>query len=291
MNNLAIITCIFNPCKYINPLNNYFKFKDSIAKQGGELFTGELVFGNDSFLLPIDEHSIKFRSNSILWHKESILNEMVKQLPAHFTKIAWIDNDIIFSDFNWINETVNMLDKYKIIQLFERINFTKDNSIISSNWSAGKILTAKFLRTFPNHSPKVSPGGAWAAQRDFFDKCGLFEKMIVGGGDRITFKALHGINSTKNLSVSRQEELNLYINKVFNWCQSDVGFLPQTVTHLWHGESQNRQYDKRQLLISNLESHDLKKENNVLEWDTQNKELIERVSNYFVERKEDGNIN
>jgi hypothetical protein len=69
-----------------------------MRRQGVPLFIAELSFNNGDFAVPSNDHVYRFRGHDVMWHKERLLNLVINQLPAQYTKVAWIDADAIFPD-------------------------------------------------------------------------------------------------------------------------------------------------------------------------------------------------
>jgi hypothetical protein len=115
---LGIVCCYFNPCNYISKYDNFIEFYDKLSSYAQNICVVELIHPDSQYTLPQSVHSVKFHSETILWHKENLLNQGIKKLLLDgFTKIAWLDADIIFDDSYWIDDAIKLLDQYKLCQL------------------------------------------------------------------------------------------------------------------------------------------------------------------------------
>ena len=105
----VIITCYFNPTHSEYRRKLFFEFYDTIKHCHHRVI--ECVFGNEEqFTLPTNNPNIEqIRTEILLWHKEALLNAIIKKLPKKFKYVFWLDCDLIFTNKNWIVESVERL--------------------------------------------------------------------------------------------------------------------------------------------------------------------------------------
>ncbi|PHS02291.1 MAG: hypothetical protein COA78_21650 [Blastopirellula sp.] len=103
---LAAITCYFNPVDYESRRVNYFRYAESLERQGISHWVIEAALPGSEFAIPKTDQVIQVRlpEEGWLWQKERLLNLLIKQLPSHITKVAWLDCDILFHNDNWGQE-------------------------------------------------------------------------------------------------------------------------------------------------------------------------------------------
>lgn len=190
MSHLAVVTSYFNPCAYRSRRFNYEVFSEECRKSGAELFTIECIFGADQgFDLDPSPNVIQRRAASVLWQKERLINHLVGSfIPEKFSKIAWVDCDLIFENPNWVMEASKMLDFHRVIQLFDHVDRLPrgggvEDSIGDRHRSFASVWNDP--QTIPrdcwdNHG---HTGYAWAARRELFEQVGLYEAAILGNGD------------------------------------------------------------------------------------------------------------
>jgi len=122
---LAVITCHFNWFNYNRPkynLNGFLRQMDAvdIPVYGAEAsLDGNFVTKDNKNWV-----HLKAEDNNICWQKEALLNLAETIVPEKYTKIAWIDHDLNFTNLNWYDEASEALDKHKLIQLFEQCYLT-----------------------------------------------------------------------------------------------------------------------------------------------------------------------
>ena len=293
---IALITCFFNPLNYKENLSNYFKFKKYITDLNYPLYTAELSFNDNSSQLVNDEYTWKIKTNDILWHKERLLNLISKKVPAKYKKIIWADADISYKDKLWIDKTSESLNQYKIVQPFSKSTYLDRSENILINNRLGSIYGYK-------NNPKdfrgwnYNSGFVWASRREFFEKFGLFDRGILGGGDAFMAHAFVK-NLAFDLYVEKFKWNNDIVRAYLNWALpvidyvgDSINYLDLEVYHNWHGDLKNRKYVHRTEILKNFNPFTMLKEdeNGVWNWtDLVDDEFKNKIIDYFRERKEDG---
>jgi hypothetical protein len=117
---LYVITAIQNPARTRVRYELYRAFEKHMADSGAILYTVELALRDRHFEVtdPVNPCHLQLRSPHQMWHKENLLNILMRRLPEDWEYVAWIDADIVFQRPDWAVETVHLLQHYKIIQLF-----------------------------------------------------------------------------------------------------------------------------------------------------------------------------
>src|SRR5688572_25463381 len=121
MSQFAAITCYFNPCGYRNRKIAYERFAAGLDKQHVPLWTIEAALDGDAFVIPENGRvvRVRFPAEGWLWQKERLLNILVRQLPPHIGKVAWIDCDLLFHNPQWGMLAEAALDTWPVVQLFD----------------------------------------------------------------------------------------------------------------------------------------------------------------------------
>lgn len=279
-NKLAIVTSFFNPCEYDNIVGNYRKFSAEI-KRYANLFPIELSF-NNNFIID-DENVIRIHGtkNNMLWQKEALLNIAISKLPKEYTDVAWIDCDIIFENEDWIHQSYDALNNYKIVQLF--------SNAYKLDLNNNKATCSSLVSSFPNGEA----GFAWAARRDVIEEVQLLDNQIFGGADFIMASAfLNKPSIIKNVKTYVNNEITTqWIEKATRIIDGSVGCIDSKIIHLYHGNEHNRSYTRqkyRKNLVESIDiSKDVEKNNNI--W-TISEKHNEKIYKYFLNRQEDDNI-
>lgn len=282
-NKLAVVTCLYNPCGYLNIYRNYEIFFRHMNKQV-DLYTIELSFDGNFYSDLFHGNTIKIKGNNIniLWQKERLLNMLINKLPKQYTDVAWIDSDIIFDDPYWVYSVYDALSKYKVVQLFDK-GFRQD---------AEGNKSKEFSSIVKNLARGVS-GYAWAARREVIKKIKLLDNQILGGADFVMCSAfMDKPNLTDRLNYFIDDKYTKnWINKAKKEVDGSVSFLNQSITHLYHGSFEKRNYTKRygDFLKDFSFRKDVSFGLNGL-WYFKNEKKSKDAFSYFLSREEDDNI-
>jgi hypothetical protein len=320
------VTCHFNPAGYDIKKENYHRFRQSL---GMKLLTVELSYNGKYELEESDaDHLIRVRvrPDSVMWHKENLLNIGIAALPSTCDRVCVVDADVVFSSKTWIEDTYCLLNRKAVIQPFDRVwrltqqedlNYVMNNSVDAKPTNTGiygqfeigwchNICSNgyKALERWPG-----SPGFAWCFKRELLKDAPLFDRMIVGGGDVLIAIAAFGqfdgvvdptlgYGTTTMSAITRTEAPGLLANCYSAWAKrfhavsqrlGGVGWYGQPIYHLWHGDRENRRYGEKAQMLSDFDPyHDVGyNHDQVLEWRRNKPELRQRLCRYFDGRMED----
>lgn len=243
---------------------------------------------------------LKFKLPSTLWYKENLVNLGINSLLRNWEYACWIDSDIIFSNFNWVNQTINKLHYFDTVQLFKHVIYLNENSnfdLTTKEALHQPVMKGVSFTINENQKDFAASGFGWAFNRSFYEKIKkLFESSIIGGGDYIY--AVLALNMQdeplgtlspffgKPTSENYKQKINEY-KMLFNKCKT--GYIDGIISHLWHGQLKARQYEKRwDILLKhkfNPDCHLKKNKYGLLEFNEPNSELEKDIINYFVSRE------
>jgi hypothetical protein len=96
----AVISCFFNPQRNPYRTKAFEIFYESI-KHLNHLIV-ECIIGEDEPQLPNNGHVMWIHTRDLLWHKESLLNKAIEQLPPNIKYVFWVDADVIFTIFGMV---------------------------------------------------------------------------------------------------------------------------------------------------------------------------------------------
>lgn len=315
-NRLYVAACYFNPNVSKNLLWLMNQFSDHMEKAKNVcLHMVELSYGqveDQPYVDIISPYHVRkyFGTNSILFHKENLLNLAIKTFPDDWQYGAIVDADLHFNNPNWAEDTVKRLQVKPFIQPFDMykqvsgqtqenrgIELEARTSFACHHIFGGKDTLSWSLENGPDTSinPYVPCGAAWAFRRDAYEAIGgFFDKSILGSGDRVLAEGLVG-NITRELSRTySQEYANAIVQhqeKVYNHVKGNIGYTPGTIVHYWHGSKNSRAYFRRNLILA-LHQYDPSTDTRynsqgVLEL-TGNKSAFEKdIREHFAGRNED----
>ncbi|MCM8781471.1 MAG: hypothetical protein NC828_00195 [Candidatus Omnitrophica bacterium] len=297
------ITVFFNPYRYKNKLSNYRIFREANKKQGLNLLTVELAFGNAPFELSQNDSDIliQLRTETILWHRERLINIGLESLPCDCDKVVWLDNDIIFKNDNWINETSRLLERYVVIQPFSYIaRLQKGVYDINPNrppaWYDSSYNTPAIAYRYAENiaTDCYVSGGTWANRIDLYKGIGLYDRLVVGGAD--FFMACAFYNKPLPEAFIYPDKLlasyERWKKEMFKRVQGSVYYTKGLIVHLWHGDMRNRLYRWRNTEI--LKKYDFDPDtdikldkNGCWVWASDKPQLHTAVKRYFYLRNEE----
>jgi len=248
-----VVACVMNPMRYQSRYRLYHQFAEHLVSSGVRLLTVEVAYGDLPFAVtePGNQMHLQLRTWDILWHKENAINLGVSRLPADWRYVAWIDADIQFINPDWARETVHQLQHHPVVQLWQDcLDLGPTGEVIGRAtsfgyyWQIGQPMSLYWQEGYKSGHP----GFAWAMQRSAFDEVGgLLDTAILGAGDHHMCGAFVG----KWRQTTRQGVHPNYQDEVGRWAdrakalRQDVGFVPGTILHHWHGSKVSRLYQER----------------------------------------------
>ena len=295
---LHVIATVFNPWRYKSRIKLYREFEKYVTDSGAELWTVELAHGRRDWEVTQRDnpHHLRLRSRHELWHKESMTNLGIQQLPRNWKYVAWVDADVTFARPDWVEETVQLLQHYPVLQLFsETVDLSPHCTQLKRHLG---LVWAYQEGLFDPKDPRYEtyhPGFAWAARREAIDQLGgLFDVALLGSADRHMALSLLGLvhhSHPPGLSLGYREALDLWESRAEQHIRRNVGCVPGLLLHHWHGKKVHRRYrDRWKILTENQfdPEFDLKKDWQGLWQYTGNKPRLEYdVRRYFAARNED----
>ena len=220
----------------------------------------------------------------------------ISKLPEDAKYVAWIDADVQFLRPDWINATLEMLQKYPIVQLWsEALDLGPKNEILKVNTSLAYCYRES-LKIGEEYGEYWHSGYAWAARMDFLKAVGgLVDATLVGAADHQMGMALAG-RTEKGVHGQSHENLK---QLVFDWAKKaeefgkdNLGYVKGGLLHFWHGSKKARKYVERWAIVVENKfdpTVDIKKNaDGLYEFSSDKPKLREDMKEYFRQRDEDG---
>ncbi len=267
-----------------------------MAASGVRLWTCEIQNGNRPFAVTSEGNPrhLQLRTQEDIWHKENALNLMIQRLPSDWENVAWIDADITFNRTDWALETVQQLQTYEVVQMFQT---AIDLGPLGEAMQTHQGFMYSYLHGKPFNKAYASwhPGFSWAATRNAINGLGcLIDRAILGSADRHMAMSLIGKGAESvNLGLTDN-----YKHMVLEWqsraekyVKRDVGYVAGTIFHGYHGQKVDRQYaDRWKILVDN--KYDPYKEifpdwQGLYKLDDDSVKLRDDIRRYFRQRNED----
>lgn len=323
---LFVITCVSNPVRYRSRYRLFRSFEKHVADSGAVLYTIECAFGERPFEITRSDnpYHIQIRTKDELWNKENMMNLAIARLPLEAKYIATIDADFQFARSDWAQETIQQLQHFHVVQMFSTVGYLNDaNEMIRhrmgylktyQNFTAGiKNAFAEAnvppITTDDGYMPlgKVkpwsdvgAPGAAWAYRREALNALGgLIDFGILGSGDYFMAAGLIGLMDKvipRNYSPGFRKALLAWQDKAERHVRRNVGIVPGTVLHYWHGRLSERGYGTRERILTRHKFDpyvDLKRDTHGL-WQLDDShtdrycKMRDEIRSYFRSRNEDG---
>jgi hypothetical protein len=327
LDNFWVVTGISNVVRFKSRYNLYRKFESHIKSFGVNFMTIEVAFGDRPFEITEagNPNHVQMRTRHELWHKENMINAAINRLPADWKYVAVVDADINFHRMDWAQETVQQLQHYDIVQMFNLatdIGPEPDLMPVGTNYgfaycyhnsinnitipplldSDGRLNPKRFTRKsqYGISDKKVywHPGFAWAWRRSAIEKVGLYDLGILGAGDHHMALGLLGRayeSLPTNVTEGYKRAVHAWETLALKHVRKNIGYVPGMITHSWHGRKQNRLYwDRWKILEKNQFDpyHDVKRDSQGL-WqlidhgDDRSINLRDQIRAYFRQRSED----
>ena len=166
--------------------------------------------------------------------------------------------------------------------------------------NAGAANTSAQQRALPTHDFERHghTGFAWAARRELLLDHGLYDVGLSGTGDHLMAHAMCGdwespcIPRLVGETGPHLEYFRAWGEQVYCAMQGSVAYVEGTVSHLWHGDDENRNYKNRGWELAGLGFDPVKDlrlvESGCWEWNSDKPDLHQWAIDYFDLRKEDG---
>ena len=279
---LAVGLVYFNSSKSKRLLMNYLYIREKLRVSDIPFYTLEMYE-----TVPEISDAFHYKTDFILFQKERLCYLLEKKIPKSFTKLAFVDCDVVFDNLNWYNELSDKLDSFNIVQPFSKgiwLDITyktieKQRIPIVFYSKLGKV-------SFSGGIGGYHPGFAWGFQRDWFNKVGFFQYAILGDGDSISstvwldYKEFNYMNFIKG----SLEDYRKLMNENPSIC-----FLNGALFHLWHGDPKKRQYVQRRDIFKSIQ--DIRDIIQVADnglFELKDNSLKPKIRKYFQDRDDDG---
>jgi hypothetical protein len=304
---LWAITSYFNPAGYLQRQRNFRTFRERLR---APLIVVELAVDRAFDLGPGDaDQVIRIKDGDVMWQKERLLNVALSRVPVECTAVAWFDCDVILERPDWVEATMQALERAPLVQLF-RDRFNLGQGVLPEDVDPGPYALGQSLafRLKEGVSPSIlneignvrqwnaSLGLAWAARRQLIERYGLYDAGILGGGDRALAGAalgqLQAIARPWYSDGVRVEHYRRWAEPFHEAVRGNVEHLDGRLFHLWHGDRANRGYLTRYQDLQPFEfdpDHDLRvSPEGAWQWNSDKPAMHAYVRDYFRSRREDG---
>jgi len=294
---ICIAMCYFNPLGYKNSLQNIRCVLNEFKKTNIPVFLIELIYSNQKPSLPYS--NIVVKAETIFFVKENLWNILEKYIPDKYSKIIFMDGDVLCSDPNWVDKVSSKLNSNKIIHASEILyrdiyrdniytNITKNDntkeSVVKGLKIEGKLDFTK------NH-----PGLNISINRDVYHQIGgFFEEAPGTTGDTLFWNCFSNNSEPYCLGFfcaprfkHTKEKYLLYKESLLKSVSiNDIDYLENNwCLHLYHGNINNRKYGYQDKFIPGIYTV-YKNQYGVIEIDIKHP-TVKDLRQYLESRSED----
>ena len=302
---LYCVVPYFNPIRWESRGRLQKNFEEHMLDSGVNLTTVECALGARPFVLSESKliTRIQVRSKTILWTKENLINigfaEVSRNPDAKY--FCWPDGDLTFRNQDWASETVHALQHYDVVQPWEHaydLGPNNNHMAVYNSWCRQYHYGLPCVHDGKTYD-YAHPGYAWACTRDAFNHLGgLMEFCIMGSADYHMamglINKLEPTNPGAGLAESYNRELMSWQDKANTFIKGNIGFVPGTIEHSFHGPKVDRKYNDRWSILRRNKydlDHDIKKNSyGVIELSGNKPGLRSDLDHYFRQRNEDANV-
>jgi hypothetical protein len=273
---------------------------------GVHLTTVECAYGERPYEIPdrdgVQMVRVRASGSALVWAKENLLNCGIARLPPEAKYIATADADISFMSPTWAEDTVHALQHYDVVQPWSDCydlgpkgeHLAAHRSFARLAWEGKPMRQGGDQTTSPYQLGH--PGYVWAWRRTALDGVGgLIETGAAGAGDHHMALAMIGRvkeSYPQTLTQGYKDPLLIWQQRAERHIVRNIGYVPGTIMHYWHGRKSNRFYFSRWKVLEQNQftpATDLKRNTyGVLELSGNKPALRVALDRYFRSRNEDG---
>ena len=289
MKPIAFISCLFNQVGFKTPLKNCYNFLKHTV--GNTIPDDDFFFAQIEGEVNLDINGLvdkskylKLKTDSVLWHKERMLNLLIQkfELLERYKFVAWIDCDVVFRKPVFISDDCELI-------AFQPFSYSyRSKCPRNIDYSKEFFMDGDKYESFGLNKKNGDVGLSWIINSEYLDEIGgYFDYGIVGGGDTYFIRRALGEKVHSGCS-----SLDKYINEYAEYAEikkKEIGCIPGEIYHQYHGKLVNRNYQERMQILRKHEFDplkDLEIEKNGL-YRLKNKDFEEDVRQFFLGRKED----
>ena len=246
---LHVISVISNPVRFESRVRLFREHMDRCAGSAATHWYIEASFGERPYEVTKarDPQHIQVRCDDEIWLKENLINRAVAELPSDWKYVMWLDGDVEFLRPDWALETVQGLQHYQVLQPFSHVHDMGPNTegLTPQLHQGFGACVAKGLEPKNSYGVYMHPGYAWAWRREAWDAVGgMIDRAVCGSGDDHMAKAMLGLadqSMPDGIHPNYRAMVKAWEAKAAA-LKRDIGFVPGTILHHFHGHKADRKY-------------------------------------------------
>lgn len=269
---LHVVAVCSNPVPYASRYRLFRKFvAEMLATPNVNLVIVEHAFGDRPFVVTEagNPNHVQLRGDERheLWLKESLARKGVERFPSDWKHAALIDGDISFIRPDWAARTIRALEHHAVVQPWSHsIDIGPNGETLANEWGneVDKSFAAAWvdgdfgvIREGYGHEARAHRshfGYAWAIRRDAYDGIGGFINWLVTGSADyhmcLGFAGiLRDVIKLHKMTPGYRRRLEVFHDRCAQHIKRNIGCVPGTIVHGWHGRKKQRGYISRHEII------------------------------------------
>lgn len=283
---IAVGFALFNYTKSKRLVINYLYTLEKMKVANIPTFTIEMVIEGEK---PTIKDAFHVYGTSYLFLKENLFRILETKIPEQYTKLLFLDADIIFDNPDWYNMLSTRLETHDVVHCFQTAKWLDITYTKYIQTPATTFILANDKGNTPLGQTDTShyhSGFGYAFTRLWYNSVGFIDKAIIGGGDLLFIYGLYGFK------YPQQQGLHNYTRILEKWFMNiqslHVTYLPVTVYHLFHGGMRKRQYKSRHEIFKDVEDiEDIIAINEYGVYELIDKSYNDQLLEYFSARDDD----
>jgi hypothetical protein len=188
-NDIAVGFALFNYTGSCRLIMNYLYTVEKMKSAGIPVFTIELVIKGSN---PYIQDAFHVYGTSYLFQKENLFRILESRIPARFSKLLFIDSDVIFDDPAWYDKLSVILETYDVAHCFETANWLDITYKKTSMTADSYVKSSEKDILLWDPSKMYHSGFGWAFTRNWYNQAGFIDETIIGSGDLLFSYGLFG---------------------------------------------------------------------------------------------------
>lgn len=306
---MAVCMCVFNPVGFTRPGENAVRAINACSPF--PVYVVELVYSDIPSCRPMADvlrartaaaSVVTATSSCVLFHKENLWNLVERLVPPHFSKLLFLDADILFAEPTWYGVVSALLDTHAVVQPYRTVSLLNARGDPYRTIPSMLALASTRAKEKGNifRSPWGAPGFGLACRRDWLHTVGgLFDAALMGGGDLLQLAAVRSGDGdvSQYPAWSKQPYAHAlwhgYAARVRAAAEARPGlfdrstFAPLHISHLFHGPPAGRQYVSRHERMQFMAAEEFAKNAEGV-WEALHVDDVNAITlPYFRDRRED----
>ena len=288
---LYLLVSYFNYNSNKSRERNIYTFIEKNSNSKVKIVVIEAIYNNCNQLKDLSSQvflHLKYNVKHPISLQDNLINVGINKIPKDWQYLAWIDSDVIFNNENWADNILKELQDKDIVHCFKEADFlNQDGTPSNFNFLSECYTHINNIKYFDMHQ-RSHCGFVWALKRSFYEQIKeIFDYSIIGSNDVVM-----------NLVVLKKSLEDYFLNSGYSKEYIDLvteyynrkkevkfTFIDNKITHLWHGDINNRNYHLRKSILKkyqfNPNQHILKNEDGIIELTEKGLIMLPYIKNYF----------